>query len=117
MSSLRAKKAVRSKIKRIRNDRDYRIVVFRSNQHIGAQLVTSEGKTITTISTKTPDIRKTFPKGKSKESAKAIGKALVEKAASMNIKMDQLCFDRSGFIYHGLIRELAEGARESGGLF
>jgi large subunit ribosomal protein L18 len=117
MSNARAKRAVRGRIKRIRNDRDVRIVVFRSNQHVGGQLVSSDGKTLTTISTKTPDIRKAFPLGKSKISARAVGKALVEKAASLNIKMDQLCFDRSGFIYHGLVREIAEGARESGGLF
>jgi large subunit ribosomal protein L18 len=115
--SIRAKKSVRGRIQRIRNNRTIRIVVIRSNRHIGAQLVTREGKTLTTVSTNSPLLRKEFPRGKSKLAAVAVGKELIKWAKTKEIAMDHLCFDRSGFIYHGLIKALADSARESGAQF
>jgi len=89
-----------------------RLTVFRSNSEIYAQLVDdASGKTILASSSSEKALGK--EKGKSKvEKAKSVGTALAKKAAEKGIK--DVVFDRNGFLYHGRIKALADGAREAG---
>jgi large subunit ribosomal protein L18 len=86
-----------------------RLSVFRSSKHMYAQIVDDKtGKTLMSIST-----LKVSADGKSgKEAAKLVGSEIAKQALAKNIK--QVVFDRNGFLYHGRIQALAEGAREAG---
>lgn len=91
-----------------------RLCVFRSNQHIYAQLINDENAKVL-ISVSDKDVKaKNDPKGAPKKSdmAKEVGK-LIAKQAIEN-KIEKVVFDRGGFIFHGRIKALAEGAREGG---
>lgn len=90
-----------------------RLVVFRSNKHIYAQLVNDEeGHTILTGSSKSAEIRDQI-KGKSKsEQAGIVGKYLGERAKEAGI--GNIRFDRNGYLYHGRIKAFAAGARAGG---
>ena len=87
-----------------------RVSVFRSNKEIYAQIIDdSTGKTILSSSSR----EKTFTvKGNKVEIATAVGKALAEKAVKAGV--ESVTFDRNGYLYHGLVKALAEGAREGG---
>ena len=87
-----------------------RLNVFRSNRHIYAQLIDDvNGVTLASAST----MDKGFEgAGGNKEAARKVGKALAERAKARNI--EEAVFDRGGYLYHGRVQELAEGARESG---
>jgi len=87
-----------------------RLCVFRSNQHIYAQLVDDEkGKTLAMVS----DLSiKTKTKKSNAEKAKEVGKIIAQKAKEL--KIDTVIFDRAGYKYHGQVKSLAEGAREGG---
>ncbi|NOX97840.1 MAG: 50S ribosomal protein L18 [Nitrospirae bacterium] len=90
-----------------------RLGVFRSLRGIYAQLVNDEtGKTILTVSSLSPELRKKLKYGGNVEAAKLVGKALAEKCKGKGI--EQIVFDRSGYLYHGRVKALAEGAREGG---
>ncbi|MBI9110987.1 50S ribosomal protein L18 [Maridesulfovibrio ferrireducens] len=89
-----------------------RLVVFRSNKYIYAQLVDDLiGKTVTASSScalvKGDDAVKLTCK-----TAEAVGKDIAAKAKELNI--DKVVFDRGGYIYHGRVKALADGAREGG---
>lgn len=87
-----------------------RLAVFRSGRHIYAQLIDdAAGKTLAEASTLTTKVEGST---KSTDAAKAIGAALGQKASEKNVK--SVVFDRSGYLYHGRIKALAEGAREAG---
>ena len=109
--------AKRSKIKkRIRrivfgSQERPRLSVFRSNKEIYAQLIDDvSGSTIVSSSSTEKEISKI--KGNKTETASLVGKKLAEIAVSKGIK--QVSFDRSGYLYHGRVKSLAEGAREGG---
>lgn len=89
-----------------------RLVVFRSNKHIYAQLVNDEtGKTL--VSSSTLSLNKGGSALKlDKDGASSVGKDVAEKAKAMNI--EAVVFDRNGYKYHGRIKALADGAREAG---
>ncbi len=90
-----------------------RLSVFRSAKHIYAQLVVdTTGSTILAASTLSPEIRGEIDELKKGDAAKKVGELLGRKAAERNIR--KVVFDRNGFLYHGRVRALAEGARESG---
>ncbi len=91
-----------------------RLVVFRSARNIYAQLVDdTQQRTITGISSLNKDLRSEIAKAKSKtEVAFLVGKAIAEKAKKLNI--EKVVFDRAGYLYHGRVKALAEGAREGG---
>ncbi len=91
-----------------------RLCVFKSAKNIYAQLIDDlNQKTLFGVSTLSPGLRDDVSNAKSKvEKATIIGKAIAEKAAAENI--EQIVFDRSGYIYHGRIKALADGAREGG---
>lgn len=89
-----------------------RFVVYRSNNHIYAQLVDDEsGRTI--ISSSTLSLTKDGKDLKlNKDSATEVGKDVAAKAKEKNI--ETVVFDRNGYIYHGRVKALADGAREGG---
>ena len=87
-----------------------RLVVFRSNRGIQAQLVDDvEAKTL--VSAGHAQLKKTF-KGNKSEQAAEVGKLLAEKAKKAGI--ETVVFDRGGYLYHGRVKALADGAREGG---
>src|SRR5205823_589584 len=87
-----------------------RLVVFRSNKGIEAQLVDDvEGKTLAAASWL--NLKKSFKGDKTKQAAE-VGKLLAENAKQANI--EPVVFDRAGYLYHGRVKALAEAAREGG---
>jgi large subunit ribosomal protein L18 len=87
-----------------------RLVVFRSNRGIEAQLVDDEtGRTLASASHLA--LAKSF-KGDKTAQAEAVGKALA--AAAKQGGVDRCVFDRGGYLYHGRVKALADGAREGG---
>ena len=89
-----------------------RLTVFRSNNEIYAQLIDdASGKTLTAASSTEKTASKDKGKGKI-EKAKSVGAAIAKKAVEKGIK--DVVFDRNGFLYHGRVKALADGARENG---
>ncbi|SRR5579884_1429813 len=87
-----------------------RLAVFRSLNHIYAQIIDDhQGHTLVAAASLEKDLR---GKGGNVEGAKAIGKAIAERAKEKGIK--QVVFDRGGYQYHGRVKALAEAAREAG---
>lgn len=107
---IKIKKRIRSKVNG--SSERPRLTVFRSNNEIYAQLIDDvSGKTITGSSSNEKTLSKA--KGKSKvEKAKSVGEAIAKKAVEKGIK--NVVFDRNGFLYHGRVKALADGAREAG---
>ncbi|PVW13370.1 50S ribosomal protein L18 [Marixanthomonas spongiae] len=88
-----------------------RLAVFRSNKEIYAQLIDDvNGVTITAASSRDKDIDAS--KVNKSEAAKLVGKAIAEKAQKAGV--ETVAFDRGGYLYHGRVKSLAEGAREGG---
>ena len=93
-----------------------RLTVFRSSRHIYGQIIDdAKGVTITAASSLESNIKKQFKNCGTKQVATLVGKLIAEKAIKQGIK--NVVFDRGGYIYHGRIKNLAEGARESGLIF
>lgn len=87
-----------------------RLAVYRSNANISAQII-DDVKGVTLVSAST--LEKTFEGiGSNKAAAREIGKIIAERAAAKGIT--EIVFDRGGYLYHGRVSELAEGAREGG---
>jgi large subunit ribosomal protein L18 len=90
-----------------------RLCVFRSNSNISAQIIDDvAGTTLAAASTLEKDIKAQCANGGNKEAAKLVGEAIAKKALEQGI--DTVAFDRGGFLYHGRVKELADGAREAG---
>lgn len=88
-----------------------RLSVYRSNKHIHAQLIDDiKGETVVSASSLDKDLG--LENTGNKEAAKVVGKALGEKAVAAGY--ETIVFDRSGYLYHGRVKELADGAREAG---
>ncbi|TWO31624.1 50S ribosomal protein L18 [Seonamhaeicola sediminis] len=88
-----------------------RLAVFRSNKEIYAQIIDDvSGKTISAASSRDKDID--TAKVNKTEAAKLVGKSLAEKALKAGV--ENIAFDRGGYLYHGRVKSLAEGAREAG---
>lgn len=88
-----------------------RLSVYRSLNHIYAQVIDDvSGKTLAAASTLSPELKD--GKGKKKELAKEVGKLVAKKC--QEAKIEAVVFDRNGFMYHGRIAAVAEGAREGG---
>ena len=87
-----------------------RLCVFRSNTNVYAQIIDDvAGKTLVSASTLDKDVK---TKHANKEAAKEVGTLIAKRAAEKNIK--SVVFDRSGYIYHGVVKKFAEAAREAG---
>jgi large subunit ribosomal protein L18 len=90
-----------------------RLTVFRSSKQIYAQIIDDEkGATLVAASTLEKDQREALKTGADVNAAKTIGKLIAERATAAGIK--QVVFDRGGYMYHGRVKALAEGAREGG---
>ena len=90
-----------------------RLSVFRSLKHVSCQVIDDEaGKTLVSVSTQDKDVRGQVGYGGNKAAAEAIGKLIAEKALAAGIQ--QVCFDRGHFRYHGLVAALADAARQAG---
>lgn len=90
-----------------------RLCVFRSNKNISCQVIDDlNGVTICSASTLDKDIRDQVAYGGNREAARKIGEVVAERALAKGI--EEVAFDRGGFLYHGRVKELAEGAREGG---
>jgi len=88
-----------------------RLAVFRSNKEIYAQIVDdTTGTTLAAASSRDKDINAS--EGTKTEVANRVGKAIADKALKAGI--ETISFDRGGYLYHGRVKSLAEGAREGG---
>jgi large subunit ribosomal protein L18 len=104
----------RSKRNNIAHPSRPRLVVYRSNKHISAQVINDhDGKTLASASSLDKTIKESVKKAKSKiEVSTLIGAALAERALKNKVK--EVVFDRNGFPYHGRVKAVADAAREAG---
>ena len=90
-----------------------RLCVYRSNKNISAQVIDDvNGVTLVSASSLDKELKGEIGYGGNKEAAKKVGEALAKRALEKGI--EEVCFDRGGFLYHGRVAALAEGAREGG---
>ena len=90
-----------------------RLNVFRSLQHIYAQaIVDTTGETLVSASTQSPELRGSLKSPGNAEAAKKVGELIAKKCLEKGIQ--KVVFDRSGYLYHGRVKALAEAARTSG---
>lgn len=90
-----------------------RLSVFRSLAHIYAQVVDDRvGRTLAAASTRDPEIRSQAEAAKKADAGKLVGQLIARRAKERGIR--RVVFDRGGYLYHGRVRALAEGAREGG---
>lgn len=91
-----------------------RLVVYRSNKQIYAQIIDDvTQQTLTTASSLCKDLEEKIKKAKTKkDKAKLVGKFIAEQAQAK--KISEVVFDRAGYLYHGRVKALADGAREGG---
>lgn len=103
--------------KKIANLRVTRLAVHRTNLHIYAQVISSDGaRILASASTLEPEVRAQLAnetgKGGNIAAAVLVGKRIAEKARTAGV--ESVAFDRSGFRFHGRVKALAEAAREAG---
>jgi large subunit ribosomal protein L18 len=113
-SRLRRARATRA---RIAMQKVNRLTVFRTNLHIYANVISPDGgKVIASASTVEPEVRNQLAgakgKGGNAAAAKLVGARIAQKARAAGI--EAVAFDRSGFLYHGRVKALADAAREAG---
>ena len=90
-----------------------RLAVFRSNNHMYAQIIDdSVGNTLAAASTLQKEVKAELEKTNNVDAAAYLGKVIAQKALEKGIK--EVVFDRGGFIYQGKVKEQAEAAREAG---
>ena len=90
-----------------------RLCVFRSNKNISAQIIDDvNGVTLASASTIDKALKEEIAYGGNKEAARIVGEAIAKRAMEKGI--EEVCFDRGGFLYHGRVKELADGARAAG---
>ena len=111
LARAKRKKRVRSRVKGT-SERP-RLNVFRSLKHIYAQAIEdTTGKTVVSASTKSPELKGSFRYPGNVEAAKKVGELIAKKCLEKGIQ--KVVFDRSGYLYHGRIKALAEAARAGG---
>ena len=90
-----------------------RLSVFRSSKHIYAQVIDdAAGRTLAAASSIEKDLREKLKTGADTAAAAEVGKLLAERAVKAGVK--DVVFDRGGYLYHGRVKALADGAREGG---
>ncbi|MGD8258514.1 MAG: 50S ribosomal protein L18 [Desulfobacterales bacterium] len=112
---LKRKKRIRKKVEG--TTQCPRLSVFRSARHVYAQIIDdSQGITVAAASTLETQLKKEVPKFENKVAAAGyVGKLIGERAIERGIK--EVVFDRNGFLYHGRVKAVSEGAREVGLVF
>jgi len=110
-NAARQKRKVRIRKKISGTSQRPRLVVFRSNRHLYAQLV-DDASGVTLVSSSTQVLAKAGKMGVDKEAATKVGQDIAAKAKEKDIV--EVVFDRNGYIYHGRVKALADGAREGG---
>ncbi len=113
LTKTQRRKRIKNRIRKVVSGTEARprLSVFRSNKEIYAQIVDDvTGKTISAASSRDKGITST--KGTKIEIAALVGKSLAEKSVKAGIK--SISFDRGGYLYHGRVKALADGAREGG---
>lgn len=100
-------------LKQTRKSGKVRLSVFRSNLHIYAQVIDDvKGCTLASASTVDKEVKEAISKTSTKEAASVVGKLVAQRAVKSGVK--EVVFDRGGYIYHGRVKALADGAREGG---
>jgi len=90
-----------------------RMCVYRSSKNISVQVVDDvNGVTLCAASSLDKELKAELAYGGNKEAAKKVGEAIAKRALAKGI--EEVCFDRGGYLYHGRVKELADGAREAG---
>lgn len=103
---------IRFKLKQNRGDK-LRLAIFRTTKHTYAQVIDdARGHTVVSASTLEKEVRDQVSHGGNKAAAVVVGKRIAEKAKAQGIT--RVVFDRSGFLYHGRTKALADAAREVG---
>lgn len=106
------KQRIRSKLRRVNPDRP-RLSVHRTNTNIYVQVIDdSNSLTIASASTIEKDVKVAIKSGSNIAAATIIGKLIAERAVKAGVK--SVIFDRSGYLFHGRVKALAEAARENG---
>ncbi|WP_227764141.1 50S ribosomal protein L18 [Zhaonella formicivorans] len=112
-NTLRAKKHLRVRKKISGTPERPRLCVYRSSNNIYAQIIDdTKGHTLVAASSIDPALKGKLESGGNIDAAKEVGKLVAEKAIAKGIKA--VVFDRGGYLYHGRVAALAEGAREGG---
>ena len=112
LSKIERRQRIKFRIKKIVSGtaQKPRLVVFRSNSEIYAQVIDdTKGVTLVAATSRDKDLKAT---GTKTEKAKQVGQAIAKKALAAGI--ESISFDRGGYLYHGRVKSLAEGAREGG---
>ena len=111
----RRKQRIRTKLKK-NTLGVLRLTVYRSNNHIYAQIIDDiQHKTLVSASSLEPSFKSDFKSGSNINAASKIGELIAKKAIA--IGHNRIVFDRSGYLYHGRIKSLAESARAHGLIF
>ena len=112
-SAIRVKKHLRVRNRFSGTAERPRLAVFRSNNHMYAQIIDDTvGNTLVSASTVQKDVKDQLEKTNDVAAAAYLGKVIAQKALDAGIK--EVVFDRGGFIYEGKVKALAEAAREAG---
>lgn len=110
--ALRRQKRVRSALKKVAGERP-RLTVFRSSQHIYAQVIDDrQGRTLASASSLDKALKDKLKTGADKAAAGEVGKLVAERAKAAGV--DTVVFDRGAYIFHGRVKALADAAREGG---
>jgi len=111
IARMRRKERVRKKV--LGTDQRPRVCVFKSNKHIYAQVISDDRKmTLASVSTLSKDVATQVENIKAVEAAKQVGLALAKICKEKHIT--HVVFDRNGFLFHGRVKAIADGAREGG---
>lgn len=111
--TLRKKRAQRVRVKLRGTASKPRLCVNKTNKHIAVQLIDDEqGRTLASVSTYSKEMRKTEFSRKNRSAARKLGESIAQKAKEQAIT--EAIFDRGASCFHGVLRDLAEGARENG---
>ncbi len=90
-----------------------RLAVFKSLKYTYAQVIDDlKGETMAQASSAEKDVQKAAKDGKKVDAARLVGETIAERAKKVGV--EQVVFDRGGYIYHGRVRQVAEGARKKG---
>ena len=112
-SEVRVKKHMRMRNRFAGTAERPRLAVFRSNNHMYAQIIDDTvGKTLVSASTTQKEVKAELEKTDNVEAAAYLGTVIAKRAIEAGIK--EVVFDRGGFIYHGKVQALADAAREAG---